>query len=108
MFFYLLLTLVGLWLDMWKSKPSGVIDSKKGFSAAGQDDLGANRLKQVDELFVGTPIEHQCAAIGVKRPFQHPCFRTGQTGIGCRDQHRSHSWNCSLLVGSELECHESI
>ena len=51
----------------------------EGVAAAGQDDntviaVGADRVKQVHELFVGISVEGQRAAIGVKRHFQHAGF----------------------------------
>ena len=59
----------------------------KGVSAAGQDDdavfrIGADRVKEINELLVGMPVEDQLAAIGVKRHFQNAGLRTGQPGIG--------------------------
>jgi hypothetical protein len=58
----------------------------KRIAAAGQDDnavigVGADRVKQVDKLFMGMPIEHQSVAIGVKRHFQHSTFRAGDLGM---------------------------
>src|SRR2546430_847105 len=45
-------------------------------TAAGEDDdasigIGADRVKEIDELFVGVPVEDQRTAIRVKRHFQH-------------------------------------
>ncbi len=39
-------------------------------------------MKQVDELFVGMPVEDQRAAICVKRHFQHAALGTREAGIG--------------------------
>ena len=71
-------------------------------AAAGQDDhaivgIGADRMKQIDELFMGVPIEDQRAAIGVKRHFQHAGFRTGQASIGKtrRDTSSKRPMTCS-------------
>ena len=59
----------------------------EGVTAAGQDDnaviaVGADGVKQVDELFVGISVEGQRAVIGVKHHFQHACLGTGQSSIG--------------------------
>ena len=48
-------------------------------AAARQDDnaiitVRPDRMKQVDKLFVGMPIENQRVAIRVKCHFQHACF----------------------------------
>ena len=48
-------------------------------TAAGEDDdasigIGADRVKEIDELFVGMPVEDERTAIGVKRHFQHATF----------------------------------
>jgi len=56
-------------------------------AAAGQDDhaiigIGADRVKKIDKLFVGMPVEDKCAAIGVKRNFQNAALRTDLAGIG--------------------------
>jgi hypothetical protein len=59
----------------------------KRIAAAGQDHyaivaIGSDRVKQVDELLVGIPVEDQRAAIRVKRHLEHACLRTGQQGVG--------------------------
>src|SRR6202049_2902165 len=58
----------------------------KRIAAAGQDDnaviaIGADFVKQVDELFVGIPVKGQRAAICVKRHFQYASLGTGQSSI---------------------------
>jgi hypothetical protein len=39
-------------------------------------------MEQVDELFMGVPVEQQLAAIGVQHDFQHAFGRAGQPGVG--------------------------
>lgn len=39
-------------------------------------------MKEVDELFVGMPVEHQCTAVGMERHFEHARFRPCQPSIG--------------------------
>src|SRR5271154_164255 len=56
-------------------------------AAASEDDdatvgVRPDRMKKVYKLLMSITIEDQCAAIGVKRHFQHAGFRKGQTSIG--------------------------
>jgi len=44
--------------------------------------IGADSVKQVDELLVRVPVEHQYTAIGVKRDFQHTTLRPREVGVG--------------------------
>ena len=39
-------------------------------------------MKEVDELFVGVPVEHQRSAVGVERHFEHASLRSCQPSIG--------------------------
>src|SRR5947208_13899135 len=58
----------------------------ESIAAAGQDDhavvrVRADRMTQVDELFVGMAVEDERTAVGVQRDSQNASRRPAETGI---------------------------